>query len=152
MTDHSDRLYAGDLSPQEAFDLLGKEAAAQLVDVRTNAEWAFVGVVDLSSLAKAPLLVEWQSFPTMAPNAEFAEAVEAQGEKANGGQELAKDQPLVFLCRSGVRSIAAANEMARRGYTRCYNILEGFEGGHDDKRHRGHVNGWKARDLPWMQQ
>lgn len=160
-----DGAYAGDVSPQEAFELLRSEDSAALIDVRTQAEWAFVGVVDLGSVGKTPLLVEWQRYPKMERNQGFVEDVEAAlgqpghagtGEDNDRGVDpiaspIAKrERALLFLCRSGVRSIAAAEAMAARGYTRTYNVMQGFEGGLDGEGHRG-AEGWKAGGLPWLQ-
>ena len=141
--------YAGDLSPLQAWDLLAQDRAAVLVDVRSRPEWSFVGVPDLSSVAKKPLLVAWQHWTpnaqgaVMAANAAFADEVAAVAPS--------KDAPVIFLCRSGVRSRAAAAAMTKLGYTRAYNLAGGFEGVHDATRHRGRVDGWKAAGLPWTQ-
>jgi rhodanese-related sulfurtransferase len=135
--------YAGDLSPKDAWTLLESEPDARLVDVRTRAEWTYVGTADLAPLSKKPLLVEWQSFPGGQRNERFAEELDSAG--------IPKDVPIVFLCRSGARSAAAATLMTQLGYQRCYNILEGFEGDPDAERHRGRINGWKVRGLPWTQ-
>jgi rhodanese-related sulfurtransferase len=136
--------YAGDLSPTEAWDLLAREPGAQLVDVRTAAEWSFVGTPDLSSLGRKVLCLEWQSFPAASQNPRFvAEARAALGEK--------KDAAVLFLCRSGGRSRAAAAAMTAAGYSRSYNIAGGFEGDLDSEHHRGKQSGWKASGLPWKQ-
>jgi len=135
--------YAGDLSPMEAWKLLESEPSAVLVDVRTRAEWTYVGGADLSPLNKKPVLLEWQTFPEGQRNARFADELDAAG--------VERDAPILFLCRSGARSAAAAKLMTERGYTRCYNISEGFEGDADADRHRGRINGWKVRGLPWSQ-
>ncbi|MGZ5959690.1 MAG: rhodanese-like domain-containing protein [Rhizomicrobium sp.] len=136
--------YAGDLSASEAWALLKSDPKAQLVDVRTTAEWNFVGLPDLSSLGRDALLVEWQSFPTMRANPSFV----ADAERSGAGD---KDAPILFLCRSGARSRAAAVAMTAAGYRRAYNIAGGFEGDLDGERHRGKQNGWKASGLPWKQ-
>jgi rhodanese-related sulfurtransferase len=136
--------YAGDLTAAEAWALLKSDPKAQLVDVRTTAEWNFVGVPDLSSLGRETHLVEWQSFPTMRPNPAFT----ADAERATGA---AKDAPVLFLCRSGARSRSAAIAMTAAGYSRAYNIAGGFEGDMDGDGHRGIRNGWKASGLPWKQ-
>ena len=136
--------YAGDLSPRAAWDLLSKESGAALVDVRCQPEWSFVGVPDLSGLGKRLLTLSWQTYPTMAANPDFV----AQVSKAAPD----RDAPLLFLCRSGVRSRAAAEAMTAAGYRRCYNIKEGFEGAPDGKRHRGQTGGWKVAGLPWVQE
>jgi len=136
--------YAGDLTPSEAWTLLAQDPDAQLVDVRTAAEWAFVGQPDLSRLGRKVHGVEWQSFRARAPNPSFV----AQASEVLGGR---KDAPALFLCRSGGRSRAAAAAMTAAGFTRAHNILGGFEGDLDEESHRGRANGWKADNLPWQQ-
>jgi len=134
--------YAGDIAVTEAWALL--QQGAQLVDVRTAAEWAFVGLPDLSGLGRAVHRVEWQIFPTMAPNPNFvAETAAAVGAD--------KDVPVLFLCRSGARSRAAAIALTAAGYRQAFNIAGGFEGDLDASRQRGKTNGWKAGGLPWTQ-
>jgi rhodanese-related sulfurtransferase len=135
--------YAGDVTPQQAFDALKRDAKAALVDVRTQAEWSFVGVPDLRAAARQPVLVEWQTFPAMARNPDFA------AELARAG--IGKGQPLYFLCRSGARSRSAAIAMTGLGYGPCYNVAGGFEGNRDSDGHRGTVEGWKAAGCPWRQ-
>jgi rhodanese-related sulfurtransferase len=135
--------YAGDLKPTEAWEMLSKEENAVMIDVRTMPEWAFVGMPDLSSLGKQPVRLSWQLFPTMDLDEQFTE-------KLSGAVED-KEQPLLFICRSGARSASAAAAMAALGYSRCYNVAGGFEGDPDMNRHRGQVNGWKADGLPWAQ-
>ena len=139
--------YAGDLSAQEAWDLLKAEPSAQLVDVRTMAEWNFVGLPDLAGVGRRVHCVEWQSFPTMAVNPAFAAEAEAAVTAAGAG----KDSPILFLCRSGARSRAAAVALTQAGFARAYNVAGGFEGDPDGERHRGNINGWKAARLPWRQ-
>jgi rhodanese-related sulfurtransferase len=138
--------YAGDLSPRETWDLLAKEPNAQLIDVRTEAEWNFVGIPDLGPLRRQALLCEWQRFPP-APNPTFVK----EAAQALGGTGYAKGAPLVFLCRSGARSRAAAIAMTSEGFGPCFNISDGFEGTLDGLRHRGSAAGWKAEGLPWIQ-
>lgn len=139
--------YAGDISPAEAWATLEREPQAALVDVRTVAEWSFVGVPDLGALAKAPLFQEWQSYPSMQVDPGFADRV-AEALAASGA---GADTPVFFLCRSGARSRAAAIALTARGFTRCFNIAGGFEGPPNSLRHRGGTGGWKADGLPWMQ-
>ncbi|MBI3453657.1 MAG: rhodanese-like domain-containing protein [Rhodospirillales bacterium] len=141
--------YAGDLSPQEAWNLLRREPAAILVDCRSPAEWTFVGLPDLSSLGKRVVCVPWQSWSgtvgaPMAPNPQFAADL--------GRAQVGPDEPVIFLCRSGGRSKAAAVAMTAQGYRHCYNLAGGFEGPHDPAKHRGGVAGWKAAGLPWAQE
>lgn len=135
--------YAGDITPAQAWDRLASDATVKLIDVRTQAEWVYVGIPDLASLNKQPVLVSWQVFPSMGKNEAFAQQLESQGIK--------KDDTLLFLCRSGVRSKAAAELMTQLGFGSSYNILDGFEGPLDPSRHRGGDAGWKAVGLPWAQ-
>jgi rhodanese-related sulfurtransferase len=139
--------YSGDISVQEALSILERDKTAVLVDVRTKAEWAYVGVPDLSALGKRPLLIEWQEFPSMKVNGDFATQLDA----VLRDQSVSGDAPLLFLCRSGARSRAAAIAMHAAGHARCFNIANGFEGPLDDKSQRGRVDGWKAQGLPWSQ-
>jgi rhodanese-related sulfurtransferase len=139
--------YRADVDPEGAWKALSSEPGAAMVDVRTAAEWNFVGLPDLST-AKAPLLrVEWQTYPSGAVNPAFAEEVDAALRQSGSGP----DAPIFFICRSGARSAAAAAAMTAAGYTRCYNVAGGFEGRRDELGHRGGVEGWKAADLPWVQ-
>ena len=139
--------YAGDLSVQETWDLLARNPKAQLIDVRTLAEWSFVGLPDLASLGKHVHRIEWQSYPSMQPNPHFvADAIEKLGE-VGADQET----PVMFLCRTGARSRAAAMAMTRVGYQKAFNITSGFEGEIDPAGHRGAISGWKAAGLPWRQ-
>ena len=118
-----------------------------MVDVRTVAEWAFVGLPELERLGRKVLRVEWQTFPGMALNPDFAAA--AGNALAEAGADTGT--PVVFLCRSGARSRAAAIAMTAAGFTRAYNLAGGFEGDPDPDHHRGRINGWKAAGLPWKQ-
>jgi len=139
--------YAGDVSSEAAWELLSTVPEATLVDVRTAAEWAFVGVPDLGALGKEPILAEWQSYPTMAVDPAFAAGLAAT--LAAGG--VGPDAPVLFLCRSGARSRAAAIALTAAGFKTCLNVAGGFEGPPDGDGHRGRVDGWKARGLPWRQ-
>lgn len=135
--------YAGDIPPEEAWRILEQDARAQLVDVRTDAEFTYVGNPDLSPLGKEVVRVSWKLFPEMATNPDFVPEVAAR--------VPAKSAPLLFLCRSGQRSAAAAEALTAAGYGPCYNIATGFEGDKDADGHRGTVNGWKVAGLPWTQ-
>ena len=139
--------YAGDVSAQDAWTALKGDVRAQLVDVRTTAEWAFVGLPDLSSLDREVQRVEWQSFPSMAPNPAFVDHTSRALERSGAN----KDTPVFFLCRSGARSRAAAIAMTKAGFSRAFNVAGGFEGDPDGAGHRGTRTGWKAADLPWRQ-
>jgi rhodanese-related sulfurtransferase len=134
--------YAGDVAPEEAYAALAAEEDAVLVDVRTAAEWTYVGSPDLTALGKRVVHVEWQRFPDGAVNGDFVEQLRDAG--------LPDGAPIYFICRSGVRSVAAAEAATRAGLEPSYNVLEGFEGPHDEQGHRA-VSGWKNSGLPWRQ-
>ena len=135
--------YAGDLEPKQAWEMLSQNPTATLIDVRTQAEWGYIGVVDTQTLSKPALFIQWLTFPEMRVNQEFTRMVSSSGVK--------EDDALLFICRSGARSKAAAIAMTELGFGKCYNILGGFEGDLDLDSHRGKVNGWKADGLPWTQ-
>lgn len=139
--------YAGEVSVADAWQALETTPDATLVDVRTQAEWVYVGIPLLSALGKRPVLIEWQSFPAMEIAEDFTERLDRELE-ARG---VPRDAPLYFICRSGARSRSAATAMTGAGYSRCFNVSEGFEGRLDPERHRGLVEGWKAAGLPWTQ-
>jgi rhodanese-related sulfurtransferase len=128
--------YAGDLSPQDAWAKL--EQGAVLVDVRTEGEWAHIGIPDTKATENDPLFIQW-TFPGGIPNPDFIDQLKLQAPEDTGVE-------LVFLCRSGVRSVAAAIAATQAGFT-AYNVLEGFEGEPDRWGERT-VNGWKNRGLP----
>ena len=134
--------YAGDVSPVETWAALQADPRAVLIDVRTRAEWTYVGLPDLSPLGREVVRIEWVSYPEGLVNDRFLADLTAAG----AGQADA----VYFLCRSGVRSVAAAESAAAAGWRRAYNILDGFEGPHDAHRHRA-VAGWKVAGLPWVQ-
>jgi rhodanese-related sulfurtransferase len=135
------------LPVEEAWTRLSQDQGSVLVDVRTSAEWSFVGLPDLASIAKRPVLVEWVQFPSNQPNPAFVDQLSDALKKIGAN----KDTELFFLCRSGGRSLSAARAMAAAGYTRCRNVADGFEGPLDPNRHRGSLGGWKAKGLPWAQ-
>jgi rhodanese-related sulfurtransferase len=126
--------YTGDLTPREAWARL--EAGAVLVDVRTEAEWAQIGVPVTAAAGQNPLFIQWNQAGGI-PNPRFLEELQ---QRCPTGAEL------LFLCRSGARSVAAATAAAAAGFT-AYNVLEGFEGEPDAAGVRV-VNGWKNRGLP----
>jgi rhodanese-related sulfurtransferase len=134
--------YAGDVTPAEAWQALIDDPRAVLVDVRTRPEWIYVGLPDLRPAGKEVVQIEWQTFPTGSVNGAFLDELERAG--------VERDQTIFFICRSGVRSIAAAEAATRAGWHTSLNVLEGFEGppGPDDRRT---VSGWKVAGLPWVQ-
>jgi len=130
----------------EAWERLKRDSSAQLVDVRTKAEWNFVGVPDLGSVGRSAHLLEWQTYPQGSTASDFVDRCTSALRAAGAGPET----HVFFLCRSGARSLSAARAVAGAGYANCHNIEEGFEGPLDENRHRG-VQGWKAIGLPWIQ-
>jgi rhodanese-related sulfurtransferase len=132
--------YAGDIKPQQAWELLQEDPDAVLVDVRTDAEWKYVGVPETSPIGRRTVFVEWVSYPNGARNEKFVDQLKEAG---IGG-------PVIFLCRSGQRSIGAAEAATAAGLAPAYNVLEGFEGALDAEGHRG-GQGWRAAGLPWRQ-
>ena len=128
--------YGGALLPGEAYELMQKAPGAKLVDVRTRAEWDYVGRIPGS------VQIEWQTYPGSQPNPNFLNELQAQADKHS---------VVMFLCRSGARSHAAAAVAAHAGYSRSYNVLQGFEGDKDANGHRNSTGGWRVAGLPWAQ-
>ena len=126
--------YAGAVTPAEAHELMN--AGAKLVDVRTEPELQYVGSVPGSNA------IEWNTYPEGARNPDFLRQL---------GDTVKKDQAVMFLCRSGVRSHQAAIAATQAGWQEAYNILEGFEGDKDAQGHRNTVGGWRKAGLPWIQ-
>lgn len=138
-----------EMSPAECYAALKDTDDALLIDVRTQAEWAFVGIPDLDGINRKLLLSEWKKYPDMSQNTGFVEEIK----QTLQGQLPSK---LFFLCRSGARSMQAARVMAAElsasgGRGECVNVAEGFEGDLGPERHRGTIGGWKAAGLPWKQ-
>ncbi|MFT7601235.1 MAG: rhodanese-related sulfurtransferase [Acidimicrobiales bacterium] len=128
-----------EVSLQEAWILLASTADAELIDVRTDAEWNYVGVPDLADIGKTTHLIEWNRFPGGENNERFV---------SQASERLTPHQPVLLLCRSGVRSLAAAGALAAAGFADLYNVSAGFEGDLDSAGHRH--GGWKET-LPWVQ-
>lgn len=127
--------YAGGLYPQEAWQLVSAQAAV-LVDVRTAEELKFVGRVPDA------LHVAWQTGSALIKNPRFLRELEAK---------VSREAVILFLCRSGKRSAAAAEAATKAGFHNVFNVLEGFEGDLDDQSRRGDSGGWRLRGLPWVQ-
>jgi rhodanese-related sulfurtransferase len=125
--------------------MLSDNPQAVLVDVRTDAEWRFVGVPDLSSLGREVVYIEWNTTDGTR-NENFLAELKDRIPPAEGEGE----RPVVFLCRSGNRSIGAAEVATEEGLTPAYNVLDGFEGHLNAQGHRGET-GWRATGLPWKQ-
>ncbi len=137
--------YAGDITPGQAWELLRDNADAVLVDVRTEAEWRFVGVPDTTAIDRPTALIEWVGLDG-APNPDFV----TQLKQVLADRGIGSEAPVIFLCRSGQRSIGAATAATAAGFAPSYNVLEGFEGPLDGDGHRGGA-GWRALGLPWRQ-
>lgn len=127
--------YAGGVTPAVAWALFSAGDAV-LVDVRTTEERKFVGHVPGTAH------VAWATGTSLTRNPRFARELEAK---------VGKDTTVLLLCRSGKRSALAAEVATKAGFTRVFNVLEGFEGEIDEARHRGHTDGWRLRGLPWVQ-
>ena len=128
--------YAGALTPTEAHEVWQHTPNAKLVDVRTRAEWDWVGRVP------AAVEIEWLSYPGSVPNQAFVSQLK---------REVDPESLVMFLCRSGGRSDKAARAATEAGYAEAYNVLEGFEGEQDAHGHRNRVGGWRHAGLPWAQ-
>ena len=135
--------YAGDLKVEEAWSLLVDDPDAVLIDIRTQAEWSYVGVPDLSAIGREPVFAQWLLFPDMSENPNFYDELAAQG--------VSPDKAAILMCRTVNRSGKAVRAMTAKGYARSYLLLDGFEGSLDDSKHRGRRDGWKTAGLPWVQ-
>jgi len=140
---HPGSKYAGEISPQEVYDY-AKLNRSVIVDVRTAAEWQFVGLPDLKNTPSQLVTISWKLYPSFAINPKFIGDLMAE-------PSIRKDTPLFFICRSGGRSQDAAIAMANEGYQYCFNITGGFEGEADTMNHRSTKQGWKHDNLPWVQ-
>lgn len=132
-----------DVSPAETWRALCEDPDAVLVDVRTDAEWTFVGIPDLTSIGKQVVLIPWQIYPSMQVNGAFAEHLRKAG--------ITPQHKIYYICRSGSRSLAAGQAAQAAGFPHAFNVADGFEGPVDAEGHRGTLAGWKASGLPWRQ-
>lgn len=128
--------YQGALLPREAYAIFLEAPGAKLVDVRTRAEFDWVGRIPGS------IHIEWVSYPGMHSNVNFIHQLQ---------QQVDRESLVMFVCRSGHRSHSAAAVAIGAGYTECYNVLEGFEGDRDQTSQRSKLNGWRFAGLPWEQ-
>ena len=131
------------VAPKQVWEALTSNPDAALIDVRTDAEWNFVGLPDLTEAGKQTLPISWQIYPAMEVNKNFASDLRKAG--------LGEKNHLYFICRSGVRSLAAAQAAREAGFPHTYNVADGFEGPPDAEGHRGRMAGWKVDGLPWKQ-
>lgn len=128
--------YEGALLPEEAYQIMQSAPGAKLVDVRSRAELDWVGRIP------GAVEAEWATYPGMKPNPHFLTQLQ---------QQVDKEALVMFICRSGARSHAAATTATQAGYADCYNVLEGFEGDKNADNQRNALNGWRAAELPWEQ-
>ncbi len=132
-----------DVGPKQVWEELKSQKRARLVDVRTNAEWNFVGLPDLGATGQEPVMIPWQIFPSMQVNDKFVTHLRNAG--------LTPEDHIYFICRSGGPTRAAAMAAQQAGFAHAFNVQDGFEGPVDEDGHRGTVAGWKADGLPWRQ-
>ncbi len=138
-----DGSYAGDITPHETWKILETDINALLIDVRTDAEFTYVGTPSIENLGKKTIFIPWLLFPGNNTNPNFI--LQLTTSVPN------RYVPLLFICRSGIRSRFAAATATSVGFNPCYNVLEGFEGDRDSFGHRGTIGGWKVAGLPWNQ-
>lgn len=129
------------VSPSQAWEALRADPDARLIDVRTDVEWNSVGIPELAEAGQEVILIPWQIAPSMQVNGGFLDRLHETG--------IGPEHKLYFLCRSGARSMAAAQAATRAGYAHAYNVVDGFEGAPDAHGQRGAISGWKAEGLPW---
>lgn len=128
--------YEGALTPQEAHAVLSLAPGSKLVDVRSRAEWDWVGRIPQA------VEIEWNQYPGGVRNPHFLAELQRQ---------VDPESLVLFICRSGARSDGAARAATEAGYNDCYNVLEGFEGDKDANGHRNTIGGWRHAGLPWLQ-
>ena len=127
--------YAGSVTPTDAWHL-AESGKAVVVDVRSAEERKFVGHVP------GTVHVAWATGTSLTRNPRFERELEAK---------VGKDKVVLLLCRSGKRSVLAAEAATKVGFRAAFNVLEGFEGDLDEQQHRGGLGGWRVRGLPWVQ-
>lgn len=127
------------LTAAQTAEALKADPGAVLVDVRTHAEWTYVGVPAVDGL----VTISWQDYPTGAVDPDFVQHVRDAG--------VTPDRAVFLICRSGARSQRAAEALAASGFTDLTNVSDGFEGDPDARGRRGFINGWRHAGLPWRQ-
>ena len=127
----------------DCFEILKKNKQSYLIDVRTQPEWQFVGVPDLTSINKKVIFISWQLYPDMRINNDFETEILSF--------KIKKVDTIFLICRSGKRSSIAAHHLNQLGYRNCFNVSDGFEGVKDINDHRSTLGGWKLKKLPWKQ-
>lgn len=143
LTQKPSGIYAADITSKQAFDILQNDEKSVLIDVRTEPEWFIAGVPNLASINKRTVKLSWGIYPTMQQNPDFVSTIIENYPD--------KETKILFICKTGGRSGAAANAMAAAGYQQSFNVADGFEGSLSAENHRGEIDGWKAAKLPWSQ-
>ena len=131
------------LNSYDCFKKISTNLKSYLIDVRTKPEWEFVGVPDLSTINNSTIFISWQEYPEMNINKNF--------EKNVAQKNINKKDYIFLICRSGRRSLKAAEYLSSLGYKHCFNISDGFERNKDNTNHRSKIGGWKFNNLPWKQ-
>jgi rhodanese-related sulfurtransferase len=134
-----------EVKPLEAHDLLSRDPRAVLLDVRSRMEFHYVGH------PVGAVNIPWKEPPEWKIDVNFADKVRAALADLYPDAERVEDLTILALCRSGQRSRAAGEALLAQGFTRVYNVAEGFEGDRDQNRHRNTLNGWRVHQLPWEQ-
>jgi len=133
-----------EINSLDCFEILQEKKQSHLIDVRTQPEWDFVGVPNLSSINKQTICISWLIYPDMKINENFRKDINSC--------YIEKDDSIFLMCRSGQRSLKAAEYLNQQlGYENCYNVSDGFEGDKDLSQHRSKLNGWKWNRLFWKQ-
>ena len=135
----------GEISPPEAWEILQSNPDATLFDVRTSMEFEYVGH------PMNAVNIPWKEAPGWQVNQDFVDQVKKILSDRKGSSENIESLPVLTICRSGKRSMAAAEELIKHGFREVYNIEQGFEGDRDGAKHRSMINGWRFHNLPWEQ-
>ena len=130
------------VTPAQAWQILNADPQAVLLDVRSKVEYDYVGH------PAGALNIMWKDYPEWQENANFVAEVKA-ALNARGGDNVKR--PILAICRSGARSLAAVKALAAAGYSDLTNVEDGFEGDKDAHGHRCSVSGWRYHQLPWEQ-
>jgi len=134
--------YKRNLLPKMAVEKLQNNPQALFVDVRSKAEYKYVGFPENS------ILIPWIDDPDWEPNPEvFSDSVMQELD----GRENLLNTEIILICRSGYRSNDALKCLENKGFTQVSHVASGFEGDLDENDHRGNLNGWRHDGMPWSQ-
>jgi rhodanese-related sulfurtransferase len=134
-----------EITPPEAWEILQSNPDATLVDVRTSMEFEYVGH------PMNAINIPWKEAPDWTINPDFVDMVRKELQSRHGSDKNIESLQIMTICRSGKRSLVAAEELARHGFSEVYNVEQGFEGNRDGAKHRNTINGWRFHNLPWEQ-